>query len=91
MFTGHRAGSASPTWERWFRGGVKRKHPFSPLPVFLVRHWSGILQSPGNRPQSSSWCKEGRKERTERAPWSLGAPGELSLVMEQGAWRAGSK
>lgn len=50
--------AAGQLWECLSRDGVERKHPFSPLPAFLVHNWSGVCQLSETHPQSSSKCQE---------------------------------
>lgn len=72
MFTSDRG--ASQSWEHVPRGGAERKHPFSPLPAFLVCNWSGICSE--LLPEYGS--RELATGRAEREPWSPSAPGVLS-------------
>lgn len=43
-------------WEYLLRRGVERKHPFSPLPVFLACSWSGVHLPQGTSPQLLLEC-----------------------------------
>lgn len=76
VFTGNRATGQS--WGVPVQGRVERKHPFSPLPAFLVCNCSGIHQSPGSCSQSCSlsvgagnWAAR----RVDRELWGSSVPG----------------
>lgn len=67
-------------------GGVERKHPFSPLTVFLVRNWPGICQLSETHPRAPLLREETQSisEGWERAA-SSNSPGELSPSVGTGS------
>lgn len=92
MFTSHRAAGQSRKYLPG--GGIERRHPFSPLPVFLVHNWSGVLQLPGIHPeflleQGSRGTGVHGQESGERAV-DTQCSWNQAQASEQGACRAGS-